>query len=197
MLTVPWLGLKSSASPLSHSAILSQRYISSEILRPRIYQEISRSRKVAAYNVERITREDFCVFTDGSSYRGGVGGAARARTPDGTIVMREHLGTTAHHCAVEGEILGIILGLKIIKNMTFITRATILVDCQQAIREMVSGKSVYTPLLCRFHEAIRDTKHLSHIRLAWVPGHHGIEMNKLVDKDAKEAALGDSTTLCF
>ncbi|KAJ6601351.1 hypothetical protein DFH09DRAFT_839645, partial [Mycena vulgaris] len=110
-------------------------------------------------------------------------------------VMKEHLGTMNNHLPVEGEILGIILALKIIKTMPSLTRATILVDSQQAIRETVTGICRHRYLIDRFNHELRGTRDsLTSIRLAWVPGHDGIRMNELVDRDAKAAASGESAT---
>ncbi|KAJ7508607.1 hypothetical protein B0H11DRAFT_1667674, partial [Mycena galericulata] len=91
----------------------------------------------------------------------------------------------------EGEILGVILGLRIIKSVPGLTRATILTDCQQAIRELGSGKSEHTLLLDRFDRELHGMeKRLGCVRLAWVLRHRGVVMNELVDKDAKAAASG-------
>ncbi|KAJ7729233.1 hypothetical protein DFH07DRAFT_850315 [Mycena maculata] len=166
---------------------------------PLLTSHISKTRAEGRCYAERIRGEEFCVSSDGSCYpyyHGGVGGAARAETAGGTIILKEHLGLFPEHRAVEGEIVGVILALGIIKTIPFLTSATILLDCQQAIRELVGGKSHHPLLLDRFQEELRTMdKRLSRIRLAWVPGHDGIEMNKLVDKDAKAAALGDSMSV--
>ncbi|KAJ6601350.1 hypothetical protein DFH09DRAFT_842953, partial [Mycena vulgaris] len=91
----------------------------------------------------------------------------------------------------EGEMLGVILGLEIINMVPSVTEATIFIDCQQAIRELVSGKSKHKALIERFEHEVRSLrKSISSICLAWVPGHAGIELNELVDMDAKAAAVG-------
>ncbi|KAJ7508604.1 hypothetical protein B0H11DRAFT_35553 [Mycena galericulata] len=192
------LGLRSTHTLLHSTGRSATRNIISSLSRPQLYQEIARSRSHATYNVEQIMKREFWVYADGSGYRGGVGGAARAKTPHGTLVMKEYLGTLGDHLPVEGEILGVILGLRIIKSVPGLTRATILTDCQQAIRELVSGKSEHDLLLDRFDRELQGMeKRLGCIRLAWVPGHRGIVTNELVDKDAKAAAAGETSITLY
>ncbi|KAJ7858201.1 hypothetical protein B0H13DRAFT_2672571 [Mycena leptocephala] len=85
-------------------------------------------------------------------------------------------------------------------NCDTLKQATILVDYQQAIREVlrVGGRrSKYDALVRRFHDEVRTMEGMGvdQICLAWVPAHEGIEMNELVDGDAKAAASGDSSTV--
>ncbi|KAJ7654717.1 hypothetical protein B0H17DRAFT_1099693 [Mycena rosella] len=177
----------------TRSNILS--YAPPRVLRPHIYHQISASRLEAADNAARIAKEEFTVYADGSRYHGGVGAAARTETPLGMLVIKEHLGLSEEHLPVEGELLSITLGLRIINTMPFLTRATIFVDCQQAIREAVSGRSVHRELIARFDAELRGTRRsLRSLRIAWVPGHEGVAMNEAVDKDAKAAAEGESST---
>ncbi|KAJ6520324.1 hypothetical protein C8R45DRAFT_760445, partial [Mycena sanguinolenta] len=100
-----------------------------------------------------------------------------------------YFGTTKRYSSVEAEMLGIILGVKIGQIFPALTHLTILSDCQPAIRELFNG-SHYRPLAERFHAEVRGMENLRQIRLVWVPGHEGVEMNELVDADAKVAASG-------
>jgi ribonuclease HI len=123
--------------------------------------------------------------------------------------MKEYLGPAKDYLSVEGEILGMALGVRAIKTVAItsfltghgtLTQATILVDSQQAIREVlrVGGKrSKYSALVGRFHDEVRNMEGMGvdQICLVWVPAHEGIEMNELVDGDAKAAASGDSSTV--
>jgi len=160
---------------------------------------ISRTRAEALqYAKEPVEEKDeLRVYADGSRYHGGMGGAARAEIGRGTVVVKEYLGSSERHRAVEGEIVGAISAVKIIKAEPSITRAAIFIDCQQAIRELASGRSKHTRLLQRFQEEVRGMKKSLQIRLVWVPAHEGIAMNELVDQDAKDAALGESTAACL
>jgi ribonuclease HI len=124
--------------------------------------------------------------------------------------MKEYLGPAKDYLSVEGEILGMALGVRAIKTVAItsfltghgtLTRATILVDCQQAIREVLrvgwKSKSKHSALVGRFHDEVRNMEGMGvdQICLVWVPAHEGIEMNELVDGDAKAAASGDSSTV--
>ncbi|KAJ7611022.1 hypothetical protein FB45DRAFT_875706 [Roridomyces roridus] len=162
---------------------------------PSLYHQIPPTRAEAASMASLIPPTELQIFTDGSAFRGGVGGAARARLPGmGTLVLKEYLGAQPAHLAVEGEILGVILGLQILKTARTpkSKHATILVDCQQAIRELVNGRSKHVELLERFHCELKGLgKKLQSIRFMWVPGHKGALMNELVDQDAKAVAEGE------
>jgi ribonuclease HI len=143
----------------------------------------------------QLEKEGVCVFADGAGIGGGVGGAARIRTPAGTIIMTQHIGSADRHLSVEGELLGTILALKIAQTIPSLTRVTILSDCQQAIRELLDERPTrHRSLVERFYRELWCTPSLKQIRLVWVPGHDGVEMNELVDGDAKAAARGESRT---
>ncbi|KAJ7361209.1 hypothetical protein DFH08DRAFT_637691, partial [Mycena albidolilacea] len=113
----------------------------------------------------------------------------------GTIIMTQYIGSADRHLSVEGELLGTILALKIAQIIPSLTRVTILSDCQQAIRELLGERPTrHRSLVERFYRELRCTPSLKQIRLVWVPGHDGVEMNELVDGDAKAAARGESRT---
>ncbi|KAJ7157074.1 hypothetical protein C8R46DRAFT_1225689 [Mycena filopes] len=162
---------------------------------PRVQFEshIPASRALGVAYAAQIAQEELCVYTDGSAFGGGVGGAARARTPAGTLVMKEHLGPQRQdsqdghgHIAVEGEILGIILGLGIIKAFPGVHN----------LRATARQRAVQVRVFDRFHAEARDMgPGLRRLRLAWVPAHEGVQMNELVDGDARAAAAGESGTM--
>ncbi|KAF7347417.1 hypothetical protein MVEN_01497600 [Mycena venus] len=186
---------------------ISRRYTAT--LQPRIHSYIPKTRKDGVEYAARISKlsknAGLCVFTDGSRSTcsgGGAGGAARARTPSGTtIVMKQYLGVAEEYHSLEAEILGITLGVRIANTANpgpSLTRLTILTDCQPAIHALLSlrAKAKYAPLIRRFHDEVRRSPNLLQIRLVWVPGHQGVEMNVLVNEDAREAARsGDSGTI--
>ena len=61
--------------------------------------------------------EEIKVYSDGSAHSGKVGAAAILRQegkPDRTLKL--HLGTTAQHTVYEAELVGMILGLHLIKT---------------------------------------------------------------------------------
>ncbi|KAJ6486124.1 ribonuclease H-like domain-containing protein [Mycena vitilis] len=162
---------------------------------PHLFFHIPQDRILGAEYAKGITKQEVCVATDGSRYPdGGVGGAARAHIPGGTIIMQEYLGRANGHLSVEGEILGATLGLKVLQMLPGLTQATILVDCQQAIQEIFSIAPKHAALIRRFRDEAQSMRHIDQIRIAWVPAHEGVEMNELVDGDAKKAARGESLT---
>ncbi|KAJ7665227.1 hypothetical protein DFH06DRAFT_985741 [Mycena polygramma] len=108
--------------------------------------------------------------------------------------MQAYLGRADGHHTVEGEILGATLGLKVLQMLPGLTQATILVDCQQAIQEIFSATPKHAALIQRFRYEAQSMRHMDQIRIAWVPAHEGVEMNELVDGDAKKAARGESVT---
>ncbi|KAK7063797.1 ribonuclease H-like domain-containing protein [Favolaschia claudopus] len=182
MLMVARLGLRPTATSSAESQPIS----------------IPRSRDEGALLAARLTnsKQHLCIYTDGSSIPGkGVGGAALSRTPAGTIIMRQYLGPTGEHLSVEGEIMGLILAMKIVQMVPDLSRViTVLCDCQEAILEVTNLSPKHAFLVERFREAVRVASNLKQIHLVWVPGHDRLELNESVDKEAKRAAGGDCRT---
>ncbi|KAI0652768.1 hypothetical protein C8Q79DRAFT_868549, partial [Trametes meyenii] len=77
---------------------------------------------------------EFCVFTDGSGFKGGIGAAAVASGQDGRRhVRRAHLGSDQQHLVYEGELAGMVLALDVISSEPRVTRANILLDNRPSI----------------------------------------------------------------
>jgi len=85
---------------------------------------------------------DIRVYSDGSGYEGGVGAAAvlyRGFRP--VKVLRYYLGTLDKHTVYEGECVGMMLGLELIRRETgWVLEATMGIDNQAAITATGTGK---------------------------------------------------------
>ncbi|KAJ7269248.1 hypothetical protein B0H12DRAFT_1067573 [Mycena haematopus] len=134
------LGLRPTVAFSPIGAHIPRRHIAT--LQPRIHMHISKSREEGREYARQLRKEGLHVYTDGSrKLHGGVGGAARATIPGGTVVVTQYLGSARDYSSIEAEMLGIILGVKIAQIFPSNTELTIFSDCQPAIRGLLSGKS--------------------------------------------------------
>ena len=154
----------------------------------------------AAAHAEKLVSEgQFCVFTDGSGFQGGIGTAAIADGQEHRHVQCTHLGPDTEHTVFEGELGGLVLALDIIEAEPRITRANILLDNKPAIRAAAArrprpGQQIIELFHRRLARLKRKRRTLT-IRLIWVPGHRGVEGNEDADTEVKDATTGDSTDL--
>ena len=94
--------------------------------------------------VELQDREDQVgvrVYMDRSGLGGEIGAAAvpyRGDTERGQL--RYHLGMVEEHTVYEGECVGILLGLELIKRQRNAQRVTMYIDSQAAIQATMSNK---------------------------------------------------------
>ncbi|KAG2067466.1 hypothetical protein BDR04DRAFT_1027444, partial [Suillus decipiens] len=109
------------------------------------------------------------------------------------------LGSDHKHMVYEAEVIGLTLTAKLIameKHMTY--PALIFIDNQAAIQ---SSESQYMKLgryLVEHFQNLtvqlakqRDDKGLNFdLTIRWIPGHKGVEGNKIADEAAKKAAEG-------
>ncbi|KAJ7070573.1 hypothetical protein C8F01DRAFT_1106899, partial [Mycena amicta] len=167
----------------AHHALLHPRSYATPTAAKQLLGTDSRLKKRTVNNLE--------VFTDGSRRLFGVGGAARADTPLGTIVMKEYLGQYSDHRSLDAEFLGAILGLRIIKTVAAQSRykvalsATVFMDCDGAISKLVlpdRRKERDALLTRRFDEEMKSLEKT------------GVLGNELVDLDAAAAAYGETST---
>ncbi|KAG7086882.1 hypothetical protein E1B28_002802 [Marasmius oreades] len=136
------------------------------------------------------------VYTDGSGIDGGVGAAA-VITYDGVIKdeVRLYVGPEEHHEVYEVEVVGLALGIILMKKHRVNSRTSIWVDNQAAILAIgnaKAGSSHY--LLDIIHSLIhmhRNRAPRCEILIRWIPGHTGIQGNEKADKAAKAAAQLD------
>jgi len=153
--------------------------------------------------VELQDREDQAgvrVYTDGSGLGGEIGAAAvlyRGDTEKGQL--RYCLGTAEEHTVYEGECVGILLGLELIKRQRNMRKVTMYIDSQAAIQATMSNKPAPGHyLLDEVHKqygALQKIHGNMEMVIWWSPGHVGIPGNEAADKAARKAAEGQVTTL--
>ena len=167
----------------------------SQIVRLDIPPNKEESKRADANAIESIK-----VYSDGSAHNGGVGAAAtlkRKGKTDRTIKL--YLGTTEQHTVYEAELVGMILGLHLIKTEARSkTKCALSVDNQAALVAIKlemnkSGQHLAVNLL-QIAKQLLDRRDNRKFRLTyrWSAGHVGIQGNEEADKAAKEAAEGGS-----
>ena len=146
-------------------------------------------------------KEEIKVYTDGSIHNSQVGAAAvlfrkgkRGRT------MRFHLGAAEDHTIYEAEMVGLLMGLQLIKTeKRNKTSCAMGADNQAAILALQSeltkpGQHIAAKVVS---EANRLKKHKKggnfSLKIRWTAGHCGIRGNTIADREAKQAAEGLST----
>jgi ribonuclease HI len=140
------------------------------------------------------------VFTDGSGVDDGVGASAvlcRQGKPNRTL--HYYLGTGSQHTVYESEIVGMILGMELVRTETlYVGRVILGVDNQAAIQATQLTKPVAGHYLVDiFHKRVsRALERHEDLRLVvqWVPGHEGIDGNEIADVEAKRAARGKTSS---
>ena len=138
------------------------------------------------------------IYTDGSAQEGEVGAAAlliRQGEPNRTL--HYHLGPSSEHTVHEAELVGILLGLHLIKtDKKGKTSYAMGIDNQAAISALnsvkaTSGQHIANVIL---ETAASIKKQCNSARYSltfrWTAGHVGINGNEEADKEAKKAAGG-------
>jgi ribonuclease HI len=141
-----------------------------------------------------------CVYGDGLGFEGGVSSAVVMKTKDGEVKSRRvYLGTMEEHTVFEAELIGLILGLDLIRSVPHLCSATILINNQSAIHAVARPRPQPGQHLVHLFHRTLDALHRQRCTLklciAWVPGHQDIEGNEAVNEEAKHTAQGDSSAL--
>lgn len=152
---------------------------------------------------ERHNEAEIRIYSDGSGHKGRIGAAAvlYRRFRREVRVLRKCLGSDKDHTVFEGECVGQLLGLELLRREARgrgrIRDATLGTDNQagmKAVGDTGRGTARYLvdEILDGFRRVENINAHLG-FELYWTPGHAGIPGNERADKEAKRAAEGDET----
>ena len=152
--------------------------------------------KEASKRADTSATEHIKVYSDGSAHDSQVGATAilrRNSNPD--RVLRLHLGTLDQHTVYEAELVGMILGLHLIK-----TERKNKVKCVLNVNNQVALAAIKTRMTkSGQHFAANILKQAKQLKkmggngrygltFRWSAGHVGIEGNEEADKEAKAVA---------
>ncbi|KAF5374636.1 hypothetical protein D9615_008936 [Tricholomella constricta] len=107
------------------------------------------------------------------------------------------LGTEKEHTVFEGECIGQILGMELIRRELGIRTATVGTDNQAGMQALMNpgpgtGRYLVDQVIAGI-EKITRTRGERQIRIYWTPAHEGIPGNERADREAKRAAEGKET----
>ena len=158
--------------------------------------------RTSAVTEAAAATEEIQIFSDGSAIDGKVGAAAILMLRGAIInTLHYHLGPASEHTVHEAELVGLILGLHLIRAIRIgDKRMAIGIDNQAVL------KAFHSDLRSPGHHLAREALRLANIIqkrrgrtkhkliLRWVAGHEGIEGNEIADSEAKKAANGMSSS---
>lgn len=164
------------------------------------FQTIIAKSREESHEMDNNATEEVKIYTDGSGIDGAIGAAAiLARPGRATVKLRYRLGTTEEHTVYEGELVGIILALTIVKKETP-TAITISIssDNQATVLALSSrnrGPAQYLvdKIISLIEELQANGEGRPKITVRWISGHDGSLGNELADEEAKKAAGGDNS----
>ncbi|GBE89552.1 RNA-directed DNA polymerase from mobile element jockey [Sparassis crispa] len=145
------------------------------------------------------------VYSDGSDIDSGVGAAAVLYRGDraNPKVLRFYLGKSSEHTVYEAEVVGFILGVKLIHSEFVVYSASCAGDNKASVRATRLRRPAPShylldvlhrdvDLLIRKHKIGKSA-----LTVRWVPGHKDVEGNERADLEAKKAARGDPSPLAM
>ena len=161
--------------------------------------------KDASVTADTEGTENIKVYSDGSAQDGKVGAAAVLIRPGkATRRLHFHLGSAEHHTVFEAELVGLLLGLHLIKTEKTRTSYALGADNQAAITAAATPSNRSGHYLAdQFLTAAFNLRKINgtakySLTLRWTAGHVNIEGNELADKEAKlasEGATSEASTL--
>jgi ribonuclease HI len=152
--------------------------------------------KERAKQEDEVDRARVKVYLDGSGLEGEIGAAA-VLYRDGELkaVKRYKLGSERHHTVYEGEGIGMLLGMELLREERDEVGGMVplCVDSQAAIAATSKIKPAPSHYIWdAFHRHLRAATGAHpnmDLLLRWTPGHMDIEGNELADFHAKSAIL--------
>ena len=129
-----------------------------------------------------------------------MAGTATVLFKRGDIVgmLQYHLGLLEQHTTFEAKLVGILLGLWLVSHELDADSASVKADSQAAIQALSThkpGPGGY--LLDEIHKLSKSLHKQSfsslQLKISWTSGHDGITGNDRADKEAKAAAMGNSS----
>ena len=142
------------------------------------------------------------LYADRSGLEGNIGAAAAMyKDRQETKVLRFHLGALTDHTVFEAEAVGILLALHLLWLEWDTTKAIIQIDNQAvlgalAIRKVKPGQNIIDEIISQVKNTWRWSGNVGfQLELGWVKGHSGVEGNKRVNREAREATKGRSSRM--
>jgi len=135
-------------------------------------------KKAAEADAEIRTR--WRIYSDRSDIDGGVGAAAvmyRDRRMVGSLGF--HLGPSGEHTVYEAELVGMVLGMELLRREKDVTTATLSIDNQAAIQSTAKGEGkgpsgYVVRMVEEQYRAVKEEHEELDPEVRWVPGHTGV-----------------------
>lgn len=159
--------------------------------------------KEASKRADANAVEVIKIYSDGSSHDGNVSTTVVLKWEGATErTIKYHLGSAEHHTVYKAELVGILMGLYLLKTEHKGKVKCILnIDNHAALKAVSSNMTKPGQhITAKIHQAVKQLKacrNNSHFKLTfrWSAGHVGIEGNKDADVKVKLVVEGESSAL--